>query len=152
MRRSRGRPSLDAARRSPLLAALPLVLAAAAATACSNATPEAFDGRVATYVGRPEADVVTGLGVPSRTYEGDGRRLLQYEFARPSSSPVLVPSIGLGFGTGRWRGGGFGVGTGLGVGLGGYGAPAGCVLVFESREGRITGFTRNGPGCVASAA
>ena len=133
----------------PLLAVLPLILAAA--VACSNATPEAFDGRMAIYVGRPEADVVSSLGVPSRTYEGDGRRLLQYEFARPSSSPVLFPSIGLGFGSGGWRGGGFGVGTGLGVGHGGYGAPAGCVLVFESREGRITGFSRNGPGCVASA-
>jgi len=50
-------------------------------------------------------------------------------------------------------GGGWGVGTGLGLGIGGYGAVAdACVLVFESRDGRITGFNRNGPGCVLPAA
>jgi hypothetical protein len=89
--------------------------------------------------------VVTGLGVPSRTYEGDGRRLLQYEFARPSSAPAILPGVGIGFG-----GGGVGIGTGLGVGIGGYGAPANiCVLVLESRDGRITSFNRQGRGCVA---
>lgn len=130
-----------------LASALLLALAA-----CSTATPEAFDRRMATYVGRPEAEVVASLGVPNRTYDGDGRRLLQYEFARPSSGPAIFPSIGLGFGSGGW-GSGWGVGTGLGLGFGGYGAPpAGCILIFESRDGRITGFTRNGPGCVASAA
>jgi hypothetical protein len=43
-----------------------------------------------------------------------------------------------------------GIGTGLGVGIGGYGAPANiCVLVLESRDGRITSFNRQGRGCVA---
>jgi hypothetical protein len=131
------------------LVALVLV---AVGPACSTATPEEFDRRMGAYVGRPEADVVTSLGVPSRTYEADGRRLLQYEFARPSSAPAIFPSIGLGFASGGW-GSGWGVGTGLGFGLGGYSAPAaGCVLVFESRDGHITGLNRNGPGCVASAA
>ena len=128
---------------------LPLVLAAA----CSSATPQEFDRRIGSYVGHPEADVVAALGVPSRTYDGDGRRLLQYEFARPSSLPTILPSIGLGFGSGGFGGGGSGFGTGLGLGFGGYGAaPDPCVLVFESHEGRITGFQRNGPGCVSSAA
>ena len=46
-----------------------------------------------------------------------------------------------------------GIGTGMGFGLGGYGAPPHvCVQVFKARDGLITGFTRNGPGCVASAA
>ncbi len=125
-----------------LLVLLPLLLAA-----CSSGTTAEFDRRIGTYVGRPEADVVANLGVPSRTYEGDGRRLLQYEFARPSSRPAVFPSIGLGFGG---FGSGVGVGTGLGLGFGGGGAD-GCVLVFESREGRITSFNRNGPGCVATA-
>jgi hypothetical protein len=128
----------------PLL--LPLLLAA-----CGSAgTTAEFDRRIGTYVGRPEAEVVANLGVPNRTYEADGRRLLQYEFARPSSRPAVFPSIGLGFGS---FGGGVGVGTGLGLGLGGYGGGAeGCVLVFESRDGRIAGFNRNGPGCTATAA
>ena len=134
--------------RRHLIALLPLALTAA----CSTGSPEEFDRRIATYVGRPEADVVAGLGIPSRAYDGDGRRLLQYDFARPSSIPAILPSIGLGFGSGGW-GSGFGIGTGLGFGFGGYGAPAAtCVLVFESRDGRITGFNRNGPGCVAPAA
>jgi hypothetical protein len=107
---------------------------------------------MATFIGRPETDVVAGLGVPNRTYDSDGRRLLQYEFARPSPAPAIVPSIGLGFGSGRW-GSGWGVGTGLGLGFGGYGTPpAGCILVFEARDGQITAFNRNGPGCVLSAA
>jgi hypothetical protein len=144
------RVSKSAMRRVPRLAflLLPLVLA----SACSSGTSQEFDRRMSTYMGRPEADVVAGLGVPSRTYDGDGRRLLQYEFARPSSSPAILPSLGLGFGSGSF-GSGFGVGTGIGLGFGGYGAPADtCVLVFESQQGRITGFNRNGPGCVASAA
>lgn len=122
----------------------------ALAAGCSTATPAEFDRRTAAYVGRPESAVVAELGVPSRTYDGDGRRLLQYDFARPSSTPAIFPSIGLG--VGRF-GRGVGVGTGLGLGFGGYAAgPDFCVLVLESRNGQITGFTRNGPGCVASPA
>jgi hypothetical protein len=133
---------------SPLLAA-----ALAALAACSTATPEAFDARMAGFVGRPEAELVAALGVPNRTYDGDGRRLLQYEFLRPSTAPAIYPSIGLGFGNFGW-GGGWGVGTGIGFGFGGPPAAAavGCVLVFESRDGRVSGFNRNGPGCVLEAA
>lgn len=130
---------------------LPVILLILA-TACSTGSPAEFDRRMATWVGHPEAEVVNALGVPTRTYEGDGRRLLQYEFARPSSTPAIFPSIGLGYRSGGWgwHGGGWGVGTGLGLGFGGYGAaPAGCVLVFEVRDGRVTSFGRNGPGCVA---
>lgn len=118
------------------------------ASACSSGTTQEFDRRAASFVGRPEADLVAGFGVPSRTYDGDGRRLLQYELATPSATPAIRPSIGLGFGS--W---GSGVGVGTGLGFGGYGAPAAlCVLVFESREGQIAGFSRNGPGCVAKPA
>src|SRR5438105_4235630 len=124
-----------------LLAGLILLLTAA----CSTGTVQEFDRRMTTYVGRPEADVVAGLGVPSRTYDGDGRRLLQYEFIQPSRSPAIMPGIGFGFG-----GAGFGIGTGLGLGFGGR--PDGCALVFETREGRVTSFNRNGPGCVSTAA
>jgi hypothetical protein len=124
-----------------ILASLSLAIVAG----CATSTTKEFDRRIATYVGRPEAEVVAGLGVPSRTYEGDGRRLLQYGFARPSLAPTILPGVGIGFGSG-----GVGIGTGLGLGFGGYGASADtCVLVLESRDGRITSFNREGRGCVA---
>jgi hypothetical protein len=123
------------------------LLSLAMLAGCATGTTEDFDQRIASYVGRPEAEVVAGLGVPSRTYEGDGRRLLQYEFVRPSSAPAFLPGVGIGFGSG-----GVGIGTGLGFGFGGYGAPGNtCVLVLESRAGRITSFNRQGRGCVAKA-
>jgi hypothetical protein len=117
--------------------------------ACASRTPEAFDQRMTTYIGRPEADLVAGLGVPSRSYEADGRRLLQWDFVQQSSAPAIYPSIGLGFGSFGWGGRGVGVGTGVGAGLGGASPPRGCSVVFEVREGTVRGFNRNGPGCVA---
>lgn len=67
--------------------------------ACASRTPEAFDQRMTTFIGRPEAELVAGLGVPSRSYEADGRRLLQWDFLQQSSAPAIYPSIGLGFGS-----------------------------------------------------
>ena len=46
-----------------------------------------FDRRMSTYVGRLEAELVAGLGVPSRAHEVEGRRLLAYEFSGAASSP-----------------------------------------------------------------
>lgn len=122
--------------------------------ACGDSrTPQAFDQRMTSYVGRPEAELVAGLGVPTRTYESDGRRLLQWDFVQPASGPAVYPSIGLGFGSfGFGRGGGsaVGLGTGLGFGpLGGGASPRPCSVVFETRGGTVQGFNRNGPGCVA---
>jgi hypothetical protein len=130
----------------------PLILALMLLGACADSrTPQAFDQRMAGFVGRPEAELVAGLGVPGRSYEADGRRLLQWDFLAPSTSPALYPSIGLGFGSfGFGRGGGSGVGVGTGLGLGPLGGPPqGCSVVFETREGTVRGFTRSGPGCVA---
>jgi hypothetical protein len=115
---------------------------------CASTSPAEFDRRMTTYIGRPEADLIAGLGVPQRTYDGDGQRLLHYDLSRPSSTPSVWPSIGFGFGSG-----GIGVGTGVGVGLGGYGRGIEpCVVVFESRDGQVQGFTRKGPGCSLPAA
>jgi hypothetical protein len=120
--------------------------------ACADSrTPQAFDQRMSGFVGRSEAELVAGLGVPSRSYEADGRRLLQWDFLQPSTSPAVYPSIGLGFGSfnfGRSSGSGVGLGTGLGVGPVG-GAPLGCSVVFATQGGTVQSFTRNGPGCVA---
>ena len=107
---------------------------------------------MAAYIGRSEAELVGGLGVPSRTYDTpDGRRLLQYDFATPAPRPAVVPSLGFGIGG---FGGGVGIGTGLGVALGGYGgsATADCSAIFELRDGRVLTFTRRGEGCTAPAA
>jgi hypothetical protein len=70
---------------------------------CATGTTEDLDRRIATYVGRPEAEVVTGLGVPNRTYEGDGRHLLQHEFLRPCSAPAILPGVGLGLRLEEWE-------------------------------------------------
>jgi hypothetical protein len=132
---------------------IPSLAALALLGACGTSqTPQAFDQKMTTYVGKPEAELVAGLGVPTRTYEADGRRLLQWDFVQPSSAPAIYPSIGLGFGSfgfGRGGGSGVGVGTGLGFGLGGAAPPRACSVVFEMREGTVQGFNRNGNGCVA---
>jgi hypothetical protein len=119
-----------------------LALLAGLLAGCASGSTEEFDRRVATYVGRPEADVIAGLGVPNRTYDGDGRRLLQYDILQPSAAPSVYPGIGIGVGP-------FGVGTGLGLGFGPGGTPRPCALVFEIRQGVVQGYSRNGPGCVA---
>lgn len=132
------------------LRSIPMLAALALLGACGTPqTPQAFDQQMTGYVGKPESELVAGLGVPNRTYDADGRRLLQWDFVRPSTGPSFYPSIGLGFGS---FGGGsaFGLGTGLGVGPYGTGsAPRPCSLVFETRSGTVQGFNRNGPGCVA---
>lgn len=118
----------------------------------ATSTVEAFDQRMTAYLGRSEAELVGGLGVPSRVYDTpDGRRLLQYDFAGSAPRPSVVPSVGLGFGG---FGGGVGIGTGLGLGFGGYGQPGviDCSAVFELRDGRVLTFTRRGEGCTAPVA
>jgi hypothetical protein len=133
---------------------IPMLAALALLGACGTPqTPQVFDQRMTSYVGKSEAELVAGLGVPTRTYEADGRRLLQWDFLQPSTAPAVYPSIGLGFGSfgfGRGGGSGVGLGTGLGFGpLGGGGTARPCSVVFETRGGTVQGFNRNGSGCVA---
>ena len=130
------------------LRSIPAAVLALLAACAPSRTPEAFDQRVEPWIGRPEGELVAGLGVPSRTYEAEGRRLLQYDILQPSPTPVVYPSIGLGFGSLGW-GSGVGVGTGVGLGFGGPAPLQGCALVFEVREGIVQGYQRHGPGCVA---
>jgi hypothetical protein len=132
---------------------IPILGALALLAACGDTrTTQAFDQRMAGYVGQSEAALVASLGVPSRTYEADGRRLLQWDFVQPNPGPAFYPSIGLGFGGfsfGRGGGSGVGVGTGLGFPLGGAAPPQACSVVFETRDGTVQGFNRSGNGCVA---
>lgn len=116
---------------------LPLLLLAACAAPPGTT--------VENPVGLTEGELVGRLGVPSRAYDVEGRRFLSWE--TQASAPTVTPSIGLGFGrySGGW-GSGTSVGTGLGLGFGG-GASQPCTTTYELREGRVTGFTRQGPGC-----
>jgi hypothetical protein len=132
--------------RSRILAVAGLVGVLAACGA--SKTPQAFDQRMTSFIGRPETELVASLGVPSRTYEAEGHRLLQWDFVQPPAGPAVYPSIGFGFGNFGW-GSGWGVGSGVGLGLGGAAPPRGCSLVFETRAGLVQGFNRSGPGCVA---
>jgi hypothetical protein len=102
------------------------------------------------WVGRSEAELVSGLGVPDRVFETEGRRFLAYDARSVTGGPVVTPSIGLGFGSfsGGWgRGTGIGLGTGLTFGGPSYSSGRGCGASYEVREGQVVGVTRQGPGC-----
>ena len=80
----------------PLTRLLPLLLLAACTQAPSGPPPD-------SWIGRGEGDLVAGLGVPHRTMEQDGRRLLAYDETGVARAAV-VPSIGIGGGSGRYGG------------------------------------------------
>ena len=130
------------------LAASPFVLAG-----CARATPEAFNARMAAFVGRSEADLVAGLGVPARTYEAEARRFLQYEDRRLVTYPG-DPFFGAGYGGFGYGGFGrrrFGSAFGgyYGAGLGPIVETRACNVTFELRGGRVAGFVARGNDCVA---
>jgi hypothetical protein len=118
---------------------LPLLLAACA-QAPTAPTPT-------VWIGRSELDLVTALGVPSRVYEAEGRRILTYD-APGAPAPAVVPSFGLGVGrsSGGW-GSATGIGTGVGLSFGPFGGAGPCSTSFEIQESRVVTATRQGPGC-----
>lgn len=100
---------------------------------------------LATLVGQPEAEVIRRLGVPSRTYETDGRKFLAYS-ERQSDLIGGGPFFG-GFGS---FGSGFG-GSGLGFG---YSAAfptqiveRDCETTFEVAGGRVLAWSLRGNAC-----
>ncbi len=97
------------------------------------ATGPTLAERLSGYVGRPEADLVAGLGVPLRVYEGEGRRFL--EFGQQRLLAVPAPYVGA---WNRRGGGGFGGTT--------Y-TPVSCGITFAIRDGRAESFTYRGDGC-----
>lgn len=117
---------------------LPLLLLAA----CAQAPAPAVEA-----VGLTETELVGRLGVPTGSYETEGRRFLTWETAG-ASRPAVTPSLG--FGIGRFGGGwgsGTAFGTGLGLSFGGGGGAQPCATTYELRESVVVGFTRQGPGC-----
>ncbi len=113
-------------RRLLLLLCLPLAACAQGPTLAERLQP---------YVGQTELQLVTALGVPSGTYEVEGRRFLQFAQRRT----VFLPGPAYP-GYGAWGP------------RGGWPPPAvpatvECDVTFELREGRVTGFSYRGQGC-----
>lgn len=93
---------------------------------------------LAGFVGVPEAELVRRLGVPSRTYDADGRKFLAYAERRSTvyaGGPVF---------------GGFGY---FGPGYGYYGAfpsrvvERECETTFELAAGRVASWSLRGNAC-----
>ena len=116
-------------RRSLLL--LPLL----ALSAC--AVGPGIDERLSTYIGRSELDLVSTLGVPTRSYETGGQKFLQYEENRT----VALPG---GFAGGPW--GPYGRGFYGGFSTTTY-APLQCDVTFALQGGRVSAYTFRGQGC-----
>lgn len=136
---------------------LPLVAGMAVFTlaSCTGPTPEAFNARMAGFVGRSEADLVASLGVPARTHEVERRRFLQYEDRRVVTYPgdaLYGPGFGgfgySGFGRRRF---GSAFGGYFGGGFGPMIETRACDVIFELRGGHIAGFVARGNDCVAPA-
>ena len=114
---------------------LPLLLAAALAGCAPAFNRPAF---LATLVGQPETELVRRLGVPSRTYETDGRKFLAYSERR---SEVIGggPFFG-GFGY-------FGSGLGYGAAFPPEIIERICETTFEVGNGRVLAWSLRGNAC-----
>lgn len=108
----------------------PLALAAVLAGCAPAFNRPAF---LATFVGQPEAEVVRRLGVPSRTYEANGRKFLAYTEQRSD-----VVSAGIGFG--GYFGPSFGYFPSEVI-------ERGCETTFEVADGRVLTWSLRGNAC-----
>ncbi|MBX6742448.1 MAG: hypothetical protein IRY87_10450 [Acetobacteraceae bacterium] len=110
-----------------MLIALPLLVAGCA-------TGPSLDQRLAPFIGRSEGDLVSALGVPSRTYVTEGRKFLQYD----QRWTQVVPGGFYNYGP-YWRSAPL------------WAPPVyvlrACDITFTLREGRVEGFTWRGDGC-----
>jgi len=110
------------------------VLTLGALTACTPAPT--LDERLGYLVGRTEGMLVGDLGVPSRTYEVEGKRYLQYDQER--SVPVSAPTPWVMTPWGlrpSYYGGGI------------YYRPAQCSITFTLIDGRVQAFSYRGDAC-----
>ena len=104
------------------LAACALLLAA-----CDPYALQRRQAATAAWVGRSEAELVRGLGVPTRTFEADGRRFLAYT---EGSTQIVQPfEPWYPFGYRGYYGGGFPAEVVQRV----------CETTFEVAGSRVTG-------------
>lgn len=121
-------------RSSPLL----LVLALAA---CGNYGAERR-AYLSSLIGAPEPELVRQLGVPSRSYETEGRKFVAYDERRVDLIPAGPFFGGFGYGYG-----------GFGGGYGGFGGfppqivERGCETTFEIGAGRVQSWALRGNAC-----
>jgi hypothetical protein len=100
------------------------------------ATGPSLEQRLAQLIGKREVEVVMALGVPTRTYEADGRKFLQYEQRRT----IIYP------GDFYWARpyGRFGPGLSSGPVL----ITRGCDTTFTLQQGVVESFFLRGDDCV----
>jgi hypothetical protein len=104
-----------------------------AAAACAPVPP--LEARLQPWIGRGEADLVSAFGVPSGTYEVEGRKFLQIEQRRTQilpSDPLFYRPYGR-FGPVWAPGPGYVVLT--------------CDVTFALRRGVVESFSFRGEGC-----
>jgi hypothetical protein len=99
------------------------------------ATGPSLEERLAPLVGKREAEVVMALGVPTRTYEVDGLKFMQFEERRVTLYPG---DLYWGRPYGRF-GPAFGAGPTL--------ITRSCDMVFTLRGGVVQSFSLRGNDC-----
>ncbi len=96
-----------------------------------------LDQRLSAFINRPEGELVAALGVPTRTYEADGRRFLQFESQSTAMAPPEpYPYYPYGYWGMRrpW------------MSSPGY-IVVRCDMTFATRQGVVESFSFRGEGC-----
>ncbi len=123
-------------------------------TACAYPSPQHVQ-KLNAFIGKSEADLVRGYGVPTRTYETGGVKFLAYNMSRIDTIPGDGFGYG-GFGYGGFGYGGFGYGGGLGYGGPGYDGFGGfgpeivqrdCSTTFELKNATVQSWSLRGNDC-----
>lgn len=124
--------------------ALLLLTGTLALSACAYPSPKLV-AQLDSLKGRPEADLIREMGVPSRTYDSSGHRFLAFSRSRIDSipgTPGFYP-----YGWGYWGGwGGYGWG-GWGGGIGPQIVQRDCEITFDLAAGTVQSWTLRGNDC-----
>jgi hypothetical protein len=112
------------------LAMLPLLLAAGCETGPS------LEARLAPLIGQRESAVIAAVGVPTRTYEADGLKYLQFETRRTTIYPG-DPYLGRSYGR-------FGPPV---LAPGPILVTRACDMTFTLRNGVVESFALRGDDC-----
>lgn len=115
--------------------AIPLLFAGLLAACGPSFDRPAF---LSKLVGQPEAEVVRRLGVPSRTYETNGRKFLAYVERR--ADVIASPPLFAGFGY-------YGAGSGFYSAFPPQIVERGCETTFEVGDGRVLTWSLRGNAC-----